>query len=186
MQKRIWFGAILAFMFAAMGSQDVLAQDTPKVELGAQYSLIRFRDLDTTDSGFGGRLTFNATSNFALEAEINYFPSDKDGIFEGGRKTQGLFGVKTGVRSESAGIFGKLRPGFVHFSRDLDGIENGRTEFAIDIGGVIEFYPSTNSVVRFDLGDTIVRFGDRVTTLGPIDSFTSHNFQFSVGVGVRF
>jgi hypothetical protein len=55
---------------------------------------------------------------------------------------------------------------------------SGATEFALDIGGVFELYPSRRVAFRFDIGDTIIRFGG----LG----FTSHNLQITTGVALRF
>jgi hypothetical protein len=70
----------------------------------------------------------------------------------------------------------------------------------VDVGGVLEFYPSRRIVVRFDGGDTIIRYNQRTfdflvfpmgsTTpvLTPITqpAYTTHNFQFTAGVGFRF
>ena len=61
--------------------------------------------------------------------------------------------------------------------------------FALDAGGVLELYPSSRTIVRFDAGDTIVRI--RNATAGVIGNpttttDTTHNFQFSVGFGYRF
>ena len=52
------------------------------------------------------------------------------------------------------------------------------TEFALDYGGVLELYPSRHVALRFDVGDTVIRFGN----LG----FTSHNLQITPGVAFRF
>jgi hypothetical protein len=192
MLKKLLFAVTGIVFLLVPASQHARAQsDTPKVEAGVQFSFIRFRDLETTGAGFGGRLTYNINDSVGIEGELNYFPSDKQGVFESGKKTQGLFGVKTGIRSETAGVFGKIRPGFVRFSRDFDGFEDAKTDLALDIGGVIEFYPSESTMVRFDIGDTIIRFGDRTITDffgNPVtfNSFTSHNLQLSIGVGVRF
>lgn len=62
------------------------------------------------------------------------------------------------------------------------------------MGGVLEFYPSRKIVTRFDLGDTIIRYGERnalspdslSTTLVVIPAEIEHNFQFSAGLGFRF
>jgi hypothetical protein len=70
----------------------------------------------------------------------------------------------------------------------------------MDVGGVVEFYPSKRIVTRFDAGDTIVHFKSRLSNtvlFNPIDNtFTSlqfttpartaHNFQFMASVGWRF
>jgi hypothetical protein len=176
---------MLTVFFSLVGAE-ARAQDAPKAEIGAQFSLIRFRDLSTTAAGFGGRVGFGVNDYVTIEAEVNFFPEDGTGFFESGRKTQGLFGVKTGIRSEGAGIFAKFRPGFVHFSRNFEGLEVGGTEFAFDVGGVVELYPAGRAIVRFDIGDTIIRFGEQNLSVGTQPAFTSHNLQFSLGVGIRF
>ena len=193
MRKMFFFVLAAAALLLIAPAQNAQAQsETPKVEVGAHYTLLRLRDFDTTDSGVGGRMTFNITDGFALEGELNVFPEKRinfaNPFYLDSRRTQGLFGVKYGMRSEKAGIFGKLRPGFIHFG---DGPVDPRilfivpvpprasaTEFALDVGGVFELYPSRPVALRFDAGDTIIRFGG----LG----FNSHNLQISAGVAFRF
>ncbi|HEX8720684.1 MAG TPA: outer membrane beta-barrel protein [Pyrinomonadaceae bacterium] len=168
------------------------------------------------EPGFGARLGYGFNRYVTAEAEVNYFPRGRgltDPDFTGGRKLQGLFGVKAGRRYESFGLFAKARPGFVNFSGgDLEQRPNagciaifppplacfesrGRTDFALDVGGVVELYPSARTVVRFDAGDTILFTGaHRVpVTRGlsydaavPVAGETTHNFQGGVGFGFRF
>lgn len=168
------------------------------------------------EPGFGGRIGYNITDFFAVEAEVNVFPRERR--FDGGREIQGLFGVKLGRRFDKVGVFGKIRPGFLS-SRAIEFRERSdiacisidppplgcfeetarrETELAFDIGGVVELYPTNRMIIRFDAGDTIVRFGQRrfialplpftgytgIVTTAP--SETTHNFQGSVGVGFRF
>jgi Outer membrane protein beta-barrel domain len=120
-------------------------------------------------------------------------------------RTQGLFGVKyIPLRADKFGIGGKLRPGFVRFNGDGGGVVSatfgcvsgtpsastpficqiaaGKTNFAMDLGGVFEYYPARRIVTRFDLGATIIRFGP---SLGN-DGFNSTNLQMSAGIGFRF
>jgi hypothetical protein len=226
---------LAAMAIFSLHTQQAQAQsDEKKVEIGGQFSFLQVPTLtanstgivcvtipcpttaltrDTnTDVGFGPRIGYNATSYLTLEAEMNFFPRDRD--LEGGRKVQGLFGAKVGKRFEKAGIFAKARPGFVRFSRgDFIGSPLAicpavfplpigcfqpvaKTNFAIDIGGVAELYPSTNTIIRLDAGDTIIRFGDRrvaanSNTLSslvvvPLAAETKHNLQLSVGFGFRF
>jgi hypothetical protein len=65
-------------------------------------------------------------------------------------------------------------------------------EPALDIGGVFEYDSSSGLVCRLDLGDTVVRYGARsvlVSQLAPrhsVAGFTTHNRQWSVGLGKRF
>lgn len=173
-----------------------------------------------TQAGFGGRFAYNITPDVAVEAELNFFPDvDSFGtneLFGEGHQLQGLFGPKIGKRFEKVGIFAKARPGFLRVSKgDLQAREDvvciaaaifpppigclvpdSKTHFAIDVGGVFEIYPSKKTVIRFDAGDTIVRFGDRsvpvIISPGtfvaglPVAAETTHNFQASVGFGFRF
>jgi hypothetical protein len=119
-------------------------------------------------------------------------------------RTQGLFGVKyMALRGDKFGIGGKFRPGFVRFNGDSGALNGtianlncgpgspvlycqlaaGKTNFAMDLGGVFEYYPAGKLYTRFDVGATIIRFGP--TTFAP-DGFNSTNLQMSAGIGVRF
>jgi hypothetical protein len=69
MRKMLFF--VLAAVAAALmvPAQNAQAQsrsrsETPKVEVGVQYTLLRFTDADVTDSGVGGRVTLNTSNNF--------------------------------------------------------------------------------------------------------------------------
>jgi Outer membrane protein beta-barrel domain len=185
MSKRLFSMLIAAAAMLTLSS--VLAQaqsrynDTPKFEIGGQFVVQRLSDIvDDTNVGGGGRLTYNFTPNIAIEGEMNYFTQNY--VLGGIGVTssyQGLFGVKTGVRGERAGVFGKVRPGFTRFDRLAPATT--ATQFTFDLGGVLELYPSRSTVVRFDLGDTIIDYG---TLVAP--SSTSHNLQFGIGFGFRF
>jgi hypothetical protein len=135
---------------------------------------------------------------------------------------QGQFGVKAGKRFQKAGLFVKARPGFVGFTKvsrligltpitiihpTIGPLQFENPEFrtgkatypSMDVGGVVEFYPSRRIVIRLDVGDTIIRYGiyqepAPVVCAGicpPPDVFerpaeTRHNLQFSAGLGIRF
>jgi hypothetical protein len=147
---------------------------------------------------------FNVTNTISLESEFNIFPrgGESDKIGEG-RKLQGLFGAKVGVRRKTVGIFGKLRPGFMYFTEPFVECpeeeficrEGKKLRFAVDFGGVVEIYPSSRLLVRFDAGDTLIHFPDLRRSISEpgfptrrftIPGGTTHNFQFSAGVGLRF
>jgi hypothetical protein len=204
---------IFSATILSLGSNRALAQsDTPKVEVGAQFSLlnidrvrVRGNEINlfapVTEPGFGGRFTFNLTKNLGLDSEVNFFPRQDNGSTNlvGRRITQGLFGAKVGKRFEKAGVFGKARPGFVSYSNAIlshdariTTFQFGRlTHFAFDVGGVVELYPSRRTVVRLDVGDTIVRYGSQtfIDIFGQpnlLAPFTRHNLQFGAGVGFRF
>ena len=227
MLTRIVWSVVLIGLFG-LTFQDARAQaDEKKFEAGGQFSLLRLTSPTVTSGsggtisgqdretvpGFGGRFGYNISKHFALEAEGNFFPRDRD--LEGGEKIQGLFGVKAGQRFEKAGVFVKARPGFVRSKRGDYRFVGGpqvsppplssfrpvaRTNFAIDLGGVVELYPSKRTIIRFDAGDTIVRLPTRNVAAFQLDSpfpasslvvvrasaETKHNFQGSVGFGFRF
>ena len=123
-----------------------------------------------------------------------------------GRIVEGLAGTKIGLRRRKLGIYGRVRPGFLRFSRTLGdcilvsvGLEctfnKGRTDFALDVGGTIELHISERWLIRSDLGDTMQMFsglpGDLRRLLVPFLALDTgpqvfHNFQFSIGVGYRF
>ena len=120
-RSRLALPAALIAIFLFAGSERVFAQsEISKIEVGVQFSTIRLGEMSITEPGFGGRFTYNVNKHVAVEAEGNFFPrAVKDSFGEtlqGGRKTEGLFGVKLGARAKRIGVFGKVRPGFVRFS----------------------------------------------------------------------
>jgi hypothetical protein len=223
-KKAVWL-LILICLYAS-GFRPTQAQSNEKkFEVGGQFSVLRVptRTISSstfvitegrgTDYGFGGRFGYNFSKYFTLEAEGNFLPRDRE--LNGGQKVQGLFGAKVGDRYKKFGFFGKVRPGFVRFEKGDYRFVGGvavfppplanfkpvaRTNFAIDLGGVVELYPSKRTIIRFDAGDTIVRLPARnaaafqVNSPGPAFNVvvlpaaaqTKHNFQGSAGVGFRF
>ena len=213
----------LSLLFLLCASIQVSAQteEVQKIEVGIQFTSITKPDFSggSTEPGVGARFTFNFNRSVAFEAVGNYFPhscqfcgknlGDNSGIIE-----QGLFGIKAGKRFEKWGIFAKARPGVVRFgqghsiytingtgpSATVSGRRIGQSNFATDLGAVLEFYPSKRIVTRFDFGDTLIHYGSRqrnflvfdpVTSAPTLIPFTTqsetrHNFQFTAGVGWRF
>ena len=168
-----------------------------------------------TEPGLGVRFTYNLNEMFSLEAAGYFFPKECSQCRNIGNIREGLAGVKVGKRFEKWGIFGKARPGAISYNGGavdvivapgtppfgpVDFEFKRLTTFALDVGGVVEFYPSKRIVTRFDAGDTIIHFNRRTmktivfdpvaNTLGPgtlqIPGRTSHNFQFLTSVGFRF
>lgn len=207
---------ILGILFCAspwLVQAQTSSDDVPRYEVGAQFTSITKPDYNggATEIGLGARFTFNLNRSVALEAVTNFFPNKCSfcGALgdNSGNITQGLFGVKAGKRFQRWGIFAKARPGFVSFSQGDQKyiLTNGfpefshkrLTNFAVDLGGVLEFYPSKHIVTRFDAGDTLIKYRARDTNFfnfGPsgglipytVPGETRHNFQFSAGVGFRF
>ncbi len=218
---------VLLFVFAVVTAQ--AQSDDKKFEVGGQFSVLHsptqtvtttgtafglaMNEHGHTDYGFGGRFGYRLSKYFTLEAEGNFFP--RDGVLEAGKKTQGFVGVKAGKRFDNFGLFVKARPGFVHYSRGDYQFTGGcvaifpppigcfqpvaETNFATDLGGVFEYYPTKRTIIRFDAGDTIVHLPARnvaafqtnaptVFTLVvvPRSSEGQNHFQASVGFGFRF
>ena len=201
-------------MFAAVlvvSAGSAHAQTESRIEVGALASFLRLSTFDTANAGFGGRISFDLTPWAALEAEADYFPSD-DVLEQPSilfpnlrvayerRRTDAFFGVKLGKRTDRIGLFGKVRPGLTRLT-EVEGSGGGcmgtecplillarpeyRTEFALDFGGVFEFYPTERTVTRFELGDTMIRHAGRAPGCWTGDC-TSHNLSSRLGVGVRF
>ena len=178
-----------------------------KFETGIQFSVIGpggslFLD-DDTSMGGGGRITYNLTRYIALEGEMNYFPSTG---LNRVRRLQGQYGIKSGMRFTRFGLFGKIRPGFQKIEYEVPVFCNPdnlfcplpwtklkETGFALDLGGVLEFYPAKRITIRFDVGDTILNRDELSQLRGIVElrtlpqlRDTSHTLQFSTGVGYRF
>ena len=183
----------------------------PRFEAAAEASLLRLTDLDATNTGVGGRMSFTLTSLVALDGEVTFFPRDTIRSTEfttsfGGyrvvshrRRTDALLGVKIGTRSERVGAFVKLRPGVTRLSdKGTECVGPGcavvlmllarntyRPEFAFDLGGGIEFYPTSRTVARAEVGDTMIRHRS-VAPPCPSTACTSHNLSTRFGLGLRF
>jgi hypothetical protein len=164
---------------------------TPRFEVGAQVEWLQLEEFSVvlprrTEMAVGGRFTLNLSDYVAVESQINFYPRDE--FFPDRSKTQAVFGVKAGIRGRRVGLFGKFRPGLVYVRSPLvcfipegcgsaPASTDSRSWFALDVGAVVEMYPSRRWVTRFDVGDTFVRR----------DSFfSSHNLQLSIGIGIRF
>ncbi len=204
----------LFLIIVILGSVAVAQDKKDKIEIGVQStSLTLFNPdfpFDETRPGVGGRVTYNFNRWMAAEAEINFFPHKKRSFTDDSDSVQAQFGVKLGKRFEKFGLFAKVRPGFLSVD-DVFSVQPGastviddmvlldakieRTNyFTIDAGGVLELYPDRRSVVRFEAGDTAIRyptffdfdFSGTTTSVKFIRSakFT-HNFQFTAGVAFR-
>lgn len=181
------FGILfILFLF----SLESLAQtDERPIEVGGFVTTIKFSDpISETPIGFGGRFAYNFTDNFAFDGEVAYFPENPSGNFG---QTVAVAGVRAGVRREKFGVFAKVRPGIINFGGDAFRARNSsQSNFALDVGGVLEYYPTARVIVRVDVGDTIIPFGDKTinSPLPPVVTRpgTTHNLQTSFGVGFRF
>ena len=193
MNRRFLFLVFFAVLFISLGSREARSQSTqsndpstPKMETSVVFTYLRLRDLHEGPGGVGGRFTYNVNDYLAVEAEANYFPQNPSGNFG---ETTGFAGVKAGKRVYKIGMFAKARPGFINFGSDAFDLRLSKKNFfAMDVGGVIEFYPARYAVVRLDFSDVIIPYGGAtyLFTLPPTRLGTSHNFQQSFSIGMRF
>jgi len=202
-----WHKSILAILFLMLPNF-AEAQDTPQhYELGGLMTYSFLREIGSTDAGvgtevggLGGRFVYRAFPMLDFESEINFLPGNSA---TSGNHLQGFFGVKAGKRWQKAGIFLKARPGFIHFRRDPFGVQKpgsgifsheraASTELDVDLGGVIEYYTSRGLILRFDLGDSVIRYARRTVRTSEFvpayeaGGFTTQNWQASFGIGFRF
>jgi len=184
-------------------------------EAGGQFGLLSMGRADIVglpyfdpfslgdDPSFGGRLTYNFNPWLAVDTAVNYYyhnPHFGDAQ-RGGKILQGAFGPKAGLRTQHAGFFVKARPGFLSYGGVHDNWfppypTTRLTHFAVDVGGVLEFYPSRQVVLRLDLGHTLGFYGPRtvITPITPITpngvlrsgGFRDNGMQFMTGFGWRF
>jgi opacity protein-like surface antigen len=153
-----------------------------------------------TEPGFGGYASYRFYHVFYFDSDLLYFPrgSNSSGPHDGGEILQGLFGLKGGIRRNHFGIFGKVRPGFNSYSQALSAVsQTGQetfsrsTNFVLDLGGIVEFYPGERGTLRLEAGDTHIYFNTRDinlagTTFPVSGGKLQHSIQFIVGYGWRF
>ena len=202
---RSWIPGLALLVCLAAG--DAAAQSAPpRFEAGGHVSTLRIGEAGNTNAGFGGHLGYDFARWLAVEAEMNLFPRDRIDVELGGspitttswsrRRVEGFFGSKIGARGDRFGGFAKVRPGIVTLSNTGMGCVGEvcalillprpeyRTEFAIDLGGVFEFYPTPRTIARFDLGTTTIRH--RSLGVPPCRDCTTNNLSTSVGMGFKF
>lgn len=120
-----------------------------------------------------GRYTWNLSPSLGLEGSVGYLPGFQTSYgTDNGHELLALGGVKAGWRGRRFGIYGKAEPGISSWSPGLwDGvgpapeyqkIYHRRTDFTLDMGGVLEFYPTPRTIVRLDAGETLIAEYDQV------------------------
>ena len=157
-----------------------------------------------TEPGFGGYASHRFYGVLYLDGDLLYFPRrpDVSGPHDGGTILQGLLGLKGGIRRNHFGFFGKVRPGFHSYSDALTGITSsgsaspsytyGRSNnFVLDLGGIVELYPSERNTFRIEVGDTHLFFGTRNLNINGSTEPVSggkmqHSIQLMLGYGWRF
>jgi Outer membrane protein beta-barrel domain len=156
-----------------------------------------------TLSGFGGYATYRFWRALYLDGDVLYFLQDTHGTTNlyGGPVLQGLLGMKGGIRRNHVGFFGKVRPGFQSYAQAVETIATrplgsveymyGRsTNFALDLGGIVEFYPAERKTLRIEAGDSHIFFSPHTVRVNGTslryDLGMHHTIQFAFGYGWRF
>jgi hypothetical protein len=191
------FAGFICFAFSCIA----LAQDSPgRFELGG--SVTSLRDFRVPNVGIGLEGDFNLNRHIAVDVSLDLLPSQNDNT------VVGLFGVKAGKRTDHFGFFAKARPGFITtsnvFRESVLSVSpsfnitrfSRLTERALDLGGVVEYYPARHWALRWDAGDMLIFEDDGPTFTAifpgqpPIVTTnpgkTTNNFRFSAGVHYRF
>ena len=193
---------VIALVFAS--SLSAHAQDAGRFQAGVQFVTASIGELDSTDMGVSGRISWLPLPMIGLEGELGIFPSDlpEDTAVTASR-FEGLFGVTAGPQVGPIRIFGRARPGFVRFSEAPAPIAcitifpptlrctlaEGHTGFAFDLGGGIEVQVARHLSLRVDLGDRMVRYpGSTIDIDGEVhdEDFYEHEFRFAIGAGWTF
>jgi hypothetical protein len=207
------FSVGVGYRLGALHENSREAPVSGKLEFGPQFTAMAIQregSLDgvRTEPGIGGFVSYQVFRFFYADSAVNFFlrGTNSSGVHDGGRIFQGLFGLKGGIRRDRIGIFGKVRPGFNSYSRALTSTQqtsagppplfrsffDRSTNFVLDLGGVVEFYPTRRTTLRFDLGDTHVYFATKsfVSPTGTVTSVPGgqrlHTTVFSVGYAWRF
>lgn len=196
----------LVVVFGLLAGPAAAQTSEAKFEVGGHLSTLRIGAVGNTNAGIGGRVSYDFFRWLALEGEFNYFPEDR--IYGTTsltlqtqylrRRFEGFVGPRIGLRHERFGVFAKVRPGFAHL------VDRGMRctgdmcplalfvrpeydpEFALDLGGVFEFYPTAHVITRFDAGTTLFRHRSFAAPPCPSRQCTTQNFSTSLGMGVRF
>ena len=124
---------------------------------------------------------------------------------QGGRAFEALTGVKLGIRRDHMGYFGEIRGGTITFGKTekkivepapgyLNFYEGMFTNPVLNVGGVLEVYPSKHTILRFDTGSATIFFLPKnveqillgSTTTFSIPSTQQTTMLMSFGAGFRF
>jgi hypothetical protein len=201
----LWF-FVMAYLAPAAHGQEAFSRS----EISGQFSTIRFYD----DSGkryflgFGGRYDFNLNRRLALEAQVDFFPKDTFPILQrqGGKIVNLLAGVRAkAVQSRHFAVYGLLRPSLLVFTNvpqfsgppgTLPGFKLGaQAQFALNLGGGVEYYPTPRLITRFEISGDPTRFANTQQTVTvcppckpvtyPLPGAIGDTWRMSVGVGYR-
>lgn len=174
------------------------------LEASAYFAAAKWSEFDGTDPGFGGRFTWKPSSMIGVDAELAWYPSEfPDGIAFTRSRAEGLFGVTVGPRLNRVRPFAKAAAGFLSVGKTPGAfaciaifppplncaLAGGATLPAYEIGGGVEVDATSNTFIRLDVSDRVLRYP------GPTfdssfnrrdDGFVGHALRFALSAGIRF
>jgi hypothetical protein len=115
--------------------------------------------------------------------------------------SQGQFGLKSGLRRKTWGVFATFKPGFIHYTEAIASVTSSPSSITFtraplrdasyDLGGGAEFFLSRHWLFRYDAGVLFVHEGKRSFESNgqpaTIAAFTTkNNFESQISVAFRF
>jgi hypothetical protein len=197
----VGFGYRLAALRPTTETESIPSRFT----FGPQYSLLTLDRSEATlrdESSIGGFFTWDFSKYVGLDSSVLVFPRKVEFVDfqQGGRMVQAVAGIRAGVRRGRFGVYVKVRPGVQIFTLTNAGLfAIGTTilpasspfpDFALDVGGIIEYSASRHLMLRLDGGQTWLYYPARtIPALGQpyqAPAFSENAMQVSLGVGFRF
>ncbi len=144
--------ALLGSLLLALPCLASAQSSERRLEVGAFLTHARLEEIGSTDhgtgtstAGLGGRIGWRLLRHLDIDGEVAVHPNA--GV--SGYRVQGFLGARAGVRFGRVGLFAKVRPGFLYFSKDPFGVARPDStlfdvrwahslEPALDVGGVVE------------------------------------------------
>jgi hypothetical protein len=197
--KRAFHLACLLVFLLGLASLGRAQNSSGRFEAGGSFTVMQSSGAGGGPFGPGIEGAVNFGRHIALDGALNWLP-ERFSLASGGRIVQALVGAKVGTRFQRFGLFVKVRPGFITTGSALRSVTFDPNQFiftqrfarlterALDLGGVIEYYPAKRWSLRYDAGDTML-FEELPTFNNPVRDFgtyRSNHFQFSTSVRYRF
>src|SRR5215467_11589254 len=172
MRRSILFVIFLLGISPQLFAQRYYEGEVPRYEVGAQFDIHYLNGLQEWGGGLGLRFHYNFNQHVALDSELvyrqhNLFASNSTAAQSATiGQTSGLFGVRAGQHAGYYGVFAHARAGFLHFGTSNGAsLLNRGTVPAFNVGGTFERYHGP-VILRFDLGELIVAYGNAQATQG--------------------
>jgi hypothetical protein len=179
--QHLGLGLSVARRFGAIRDEQEQEPARSTLDLGILFSLQQ-RVHQTSSGqippnrGGGAWASYNFSRYLSLDGSAFYSPQDDHDDYpqDGGKDFAAFWGFKMGIRRDRLGYFVKARPGLMQFSRteqvfDYPNVRWGKTtDFAMDVGGVVEVYPVAHLILRADAGNAFVHYhGANVSYIQP-------------------